>query len=270
MEKIRIGCETYTWAMSGDAYKNKLEHILGVMSRSGFKSIEPDTGFMKGFEDPVVFKEALQRHNMELSVLCHVEDWRNPKETDAEKRNVDKWIDFMKHFPEAILLLVQMPGKDREHLHERQQNLLTCVNGIAKRAADHGIVCSYHPNSPMGSIYRTQEDYKILLNGLDSNVIKYTPDVGHIAKGGMNPLEIIKEYRDIVNCVHYKDMFKNGHWAAMGAGIIDFEGITTYLKDSGFTGWIIVEDEADEAITDPDAVTAKDGIYIEEVLRPLL
>lgn len=270
MGKIRIGCETYTWAMSGDAYKNKLEHILGIMSKAGFKSIEPDTGFMNGFTDPQVFKEALERNNIELSVLCHVEDWRNPKETDEEKRNANQWIEFMKHFPEAILLLVQMPGQNREHLYERQQNLLTCVNEIATRAANEGIVCSYHPNSPMGSIYRTEEDYKILLNGLDSNVIKYTPDVGHMAKGGMDPLKVIKEYRDIVNCVHYKDMFDDGGWAAMGAGIIDFEGITTYLKDSGFEGWIIVEDEADEAITDPDGVTAKDGIYIEEVLRPLL
>lgn len=270
MGKIRIGCETYTWAMSGDAYKNKLEHILGVMSKSGFKSIEPDTGFMNGFTDPHVFKEALDRNNVELSVLCHVEDWLNPKETDEEKRNADQWIEFMKLFPEAILLLVQMPGQDREHLHERQQNLLTCVNEIGTRAAGEGIVCSYHPNSPMGSIYRTEEDYKILLNGLDSTVIKYTPDVGHMAKGGMDPLKVIKEYRDIVNCVHYKDMFDDGGWAAMGSGIIDFEGITNYLKDSGFEGWIIVEDEADEAITDPDGVTAKDGIYIEEVLRPLL
>ena len=146
MGKIRIGCETYTWAMSGDTYKNKLEHILGVMSKSGFKSIEPDTGFMNGFTDPHVFKEALERNNIELSVLCHVEDWLNPKETDEEKRNADQWIEFMKHFPEAILLLVQMPGQDREHLHERQQNLLTCVNEIATRAAGEGIVCSYHPN----------------------------------------------------------------------------------------------------------------------------
>lgn len=270
MGKISIGCETYTWAMSGDTYKNKLAHILGVMSKAGFKSIEPDTGFMNGFEDPAVFKEVLERNSIELSVLCHVEDWRNPMETDAERRNADQWIAFMSHFPEAILLLVQMPGEDRKQLHERQQNLLTCVNDIARRAADKGIVCSYHPNSPMGSIYRTEEDYKILLNGLDSDVIKYTPDVGHMAKGGMDPLKVIKEYRELVNCIHYKDMFEDGRWAAMGAGTIDFEEITKYLKNTGFEGWIIVEDEADEAITDPDGVTLKDGIYIEEVLRPLL
>ncbi len=270
MNKIKIGCETYTWAMSGEKYKDKLEHILQVTSKAGFASIEPDTGFMGGFTDPAVMKAALERNNTELSVLVHVEDWLNPQETDDERQRSDQWIDFMTHFPEAILLLVQMPGNDRDNLKERQQNLLTCVNQIATRASDKGIVCSYHPNSPMGSIYRTEEDYKILLNGLDSNVIKYTPDVGHMAKGGMDPLTIIQQYRELVNCVHYKDMYEDGTWAPMGDGIIDFVGITKYLKQTGFEGWIIVEDECDEAITDPDGVTMADGIYIKRVLEPLL
>ncbi|MGS0524431.1 hypothetical protein ACU8V7_03670 [Zobellia nedashkovskayae] len=89
MSKIKIGCETYTWAMSGEKYKNKLEHIIEVTSKAGFKGIEPDTGFMNGFANPKVFKETLDKNNIELSVLCHVEDWRNPKETDAEKRNAE-------------------------------------------------------------------------------------------------------------------------------------------------------------------------------------
>ncbi|MEO0332466.1 MAG: TIM barrel protein, partial [Bacteroidota bacterium] len=148
--------------------------------------------------------------------------------------------------------------------------LLTCVNEISQRATDQGIVCSYHPNSPAGSVYRTEEDYKILLNGLDGNVIKYTPDVGHMAKGGMDPLAIIKQYRELVNCVHYKDMFADGRWAPMGEGIIDFKSITQELIDTDFEGWIIVEDECDEAITDPDSVAMADGVYNEKVLIPML
>ncbi len=270
MEKIRIGCETYTWNMPGEQYKDKLEHILEVTSRAGFESIEPDTSFMGRFSDPALMQEVLHRYNLALSVLCLVEDWLNPKETETEKAHADQWIEYLRHFPETILLLVQMPGKDRDNLKERQKNLLKCVNTVAKRAADQGLVCSYHPNSPMGSIYRTEEDYKILLNGLDSQVIKYTPDVGHMAKGGMDPLTIIRQYRELVNCVHYKDMYEDGRWAPMGKGIIDFDGITRELKNTDFEGWIIVEDECDEAITDPDGVTLTDGIYIKNVLKPLL
>ena len=114
----------------------------------------------------------------------------------------------------------------------------------------------------MGSIYRTYEDYKILLNGLKSDWIGYTPDVGHIAKVDMDPLSIVKEYRSLVNLIHYKDMFADGSWAPTGQGIIDFKEITHYLIDTDFKGWVVMEDECDRAISDPDGVTLDDGIYI--------
>ena len=151
-----------------------------------------------------------------------------------------------------------------------KNNLLNCVNAIAERASAKGIECSYHPNSPLGSIYRTEEDYKILLDGLNSQYIGYTPDVGHIAKVDMDPLSIIKQYRDLINLVHYKDIYEDGQWAPTGKGVINFRDITNYLQESGYEGWIIMEDECDEAIEDPDGVTFHDGKYIESQLKPLI
>lgn len=270
MSKIKIGCETYTWQMPGEQYKGKMEHIMEITSKAGFQGIEPETSFIQHLSDPVLMQEALAQYNLELAVLCLVEDWRMPQETAQERAHADQWIDFLHHFPDTLFLLVQMPGKDRSELQVRQQNLLKCVNQIARRAADKGIECSYHPNSPAGSIYRTEEDYKILLNGLDASVIMYTPDVGHIAKGGMDPVAIIRQYRALVNCVHYKDMYQDGRWAPMGSGVIDFDTITTDLMTTDFEGWIIMEDECDQAITDPDSVTLADGVYMKKVLYPIL
>lgn len=268
MSKIKIGCETYTWQMPGEKYKGKLEHIMAIASQSGFQGIEPETSFIQHLSDPFLMEETLRKNNLELAVLVLVADWRMPQETEKERILADKWIDFLKHFPGTLLLLVQMPGKDRSELQTRQQNLLKCVNLVARRAAGKSIKCSYHPNSPGGSVFRTEEDYKILLEGLDTSVIKYTPDVGHIARGGMDPLRIIRQYRHLIDCVHFKDMFENGDWAPMGKGTINFEGITKELTQTGFEGWIIIEDECDEAITDPDGVVRSDGRFVREVLMP--
>lgn len=270
MANIKLGCETYTWQMPGEQYKGKLEHIMDICAQAGFAGIEPETSFNQHLSDPVLMKEALDKYGLELAVLCLVEDWLHPKETAAEYAHANQWIDFLGHFPDTLLLLVQMPGQDRSELETRQKNMLSCVNAIARRAADKNIACSYHPNSPEGSIFRIASDYEVLLNGLNAEVIGYTPDVGHIAKGGMEPLEIIKKYRSQVNCVHYKDMYKDGRWAATGAGAIDFKGITEYLVESQYEGWIIMEDECDEAITDPDGLTLRDSAYIKEVIQPLI
>ena len=270
MSNIKVACETYTWQMPGESYKGKLDHIMEIAKKARFAGIEPETSFFGNLSDPIKMKDTLQKHQLELAALCHVENWRHSKETMEERANAEQWIEFMSHFPETIYLLVQMPGNDRSDLKERQQNLLSCVNSIAERATDKGIVCSYHPNSPEGSVYRTQDDYEILLNGLNSDWIGYTPDVGHIAKVDMDPLSIIKEYTSLVNLIHYKDMFAGGRWAPTGEGVIDFPGITQYLIDTDYEGWIIVEDECDAAITDPDGVTLEDGKYIDAEIRPIL
>lgn len=270
MGKIKFGCETYTWQMPGEQYKGKLEHILDVCHQTGFEGVEPETSFLQHLSDPIKMKDALEKYSMKLAVLCVVEDWLMPSETDDERERADFWIEFTGHFPGTMLLLVQMPGKDRINLAERQQNLINCVNNIADRATDKGIACSYHPNSPPGSTCRIKSDYEIILEGLNTDRIGYCPDVGHLAMGGMDPLEIMREYRSLINLVHYKDIHDDNTWAATGDGRLDFVGYTEYLKDTGYEGWIIMEDECDRAIDDPDGVTYKDGEYIDKYLRKLV
>ncbi len=62
---------------------------------------------------------------------------------------------------------------------------------VAARAAQRGLQAAYHPNSRAGSVCRTHQDYDRMLNGLDPHVSKRVPDVGHLAKEGTDPLEII-------------------------------------------------------------------------------
>jgi len=270
MSKIKLACESYTWQMPGEQYKGKLEHIMDICAKSGFDGIEPETSFLQHLEDPFKMKDALAERGLELAVLCYVEDWLSPQETAEEYEQGDKWISFMKHFPEATLLTVQMPQDNRDNLELRQTNAIKCINDLCRRAADKGVKCSNHPNSPSGSIFRIASDYEVLLNGLDNEAVGYCPDIGHIAKGGMDPMYILKQYRELIDLVHYKDMFADGRWAATGDGDIDMVEITKYLVDTDYEGWIIMEDECDEAITNPDGLTLRDGKYIDTTLRPLL
>ena len=116
--------------MPGEQYKGKLEHIMEVCAKAGFSGIEPETSFLEHLEDPERMKEALAQWGLDLAVLCVVEDWLNPTETSEERERGDKWINLLSHFPDTILLPVQMPQNDRSNLKERQQNLLSCVNAF--------------------------------------------------------------------------------------------------------------------------------------------
>jgi len=277
MEKIRIGCEHYAWVMAGciepdEPYYDKIDHITGVIGQAGFEGFEPIDKFLYSFYDVDRLKECLDARGLKLASVALLDDWLSPKETDQERRDADKLIDLLATaFPETIMMLVQMPTtREEADLEERQDNLIRCVNTISKRAAEKGIACSYHPNSPSESIWRTADDYSRLLPMLDTEVVGWTPDVGHIGAGGMDPARLMREYRSLINHVHYKDMFEDYSWALMGEGVFDFKTITQDLVDTDYRGWIIVEDECQRAVDDPDGVTLECGAYAQKVLEPLI
>ena len=95
------------------------------------------------------------------------------------------------------------------------------------------------------------------------------PLQGHFQKSGDQCFQYLKEF-SVKNPADYSpgqeltvEMFKRGDR-------VDIVGTTNYLKETGYEGWIVMEDECDEAITDPDGLTLRDGIYIDQQIRPLL
>ncbi len=265
---IRFGCQTYSWQMSGDTYRGRIRHMAGVAAAAGFDGIEPEVVMLGQHCEPAAMTPILSETGLQLASIVLVEDWAEPGETGAERSNADHFIDYLRQFPAAVLVLCQLPGRDRDRLAERQRNLLACVNAIGQRAADQGVRCTFHPNSPAGSVFRTAADYEVLLGGL-AGTVGFTADVGHIASGGMDLLGTLRAYRDRLDHIHFKDIDSRGRWVATGTGIIDFPGLTSYLRDTSFAGWIVLEDESPDAERDPDEATHRNGRYVASRLRPL-
>ena len=168
--------------------------------------------------EPTALADVLAQHGLQLGAIAFVCDWAGEVESQAEREEAAHVISYIQAFPAAHLVLCQMPGKDRSDLRQRQKNLISCVNSVAARATDQGIACSFHPNSPAGSIFRTLEDYRILLDGLDSRIVGFAPDTGHIVKGGIDVIELLQAYASLIKHVHFKDITASGEWTAMGAG----------------------------------------------------
>ena len=285
MSKIKFGSEVYTWFMqgTGKGYDNKLDHMIKIAGQSGFTGIEPmillaskDLGcseyWLGDFKDPAKLKDALAEHGVELAGFALVCSWDAEDETADERAAADYAIETLtKHFPGAMLGTVPLPT-GRKNLQERRLNLVKNVNAVSRRAKDAGLVCSFHPNSPPPSLVRTQEDYDVVLSSLNPDVTGWTPDVGHIARGGMDVIATLDKWSHLVNHIHYKDFSGNGPepWSKMGTGKLDFHRITEWLTTHHYEGWIICEDEAHEAVDDPDGVTLQNGQWCKDNLFDLV
>lgn len=276
---IKFGSEVYTWFMDGygEGNDNKLPHMAKIIGEAGFAGIEPmvlepyDTYWLGDCKDPQRLKDALDAAGIELAALALICKWDEEEETESERIAADWTIETLKLFPGAALGTVPLPD-GRHNLQQRRVNLVNNVNRVSRRAAEAGLKCSFHPNSPPPSLVRTQDDYDVVLNSLDPNVTGWTPDVGHIARGGMDVIDTMTKWGHLVNHIHYKDFSGNGPepWSQMGSGKLDFHKITEWLTLRNYEGWIICEDEAEVAITDPDGVTLQNGQWCKENLYPMV
>lgn len=265
---LKIGCQTYTWQMSYEAYANQLNHILDVIAQAGYQGVEPEVCMLGPYRDnPQLLAADLKSRNLKLSALCLALPWENEQETPEEMAEADFVFDFLKYFPDTLLALVHLPGKDRSNLQQRQRNALSCINKVSRRASEKGIECAFHPNSPKGSVFRTKEDYDVMFEGLDTQYVGYIPDTGHIANGGMDPEEVIRENREIVKHVHFKDITENKEWTSMGNGIINHPAIIKFLDETQYSDWIMVEEESEEAERDPDRLTIQNGKYMDSIMN---
>jgi len=265
MNNIRFGNQTYTWQMNIQKYQGALPQIIEVTKRGNLAGIEPELCMLGDFwEKPWKLAEILTEHQLKLAALSLTCDWQEPDETDVELELANKTISMLvKYFPDTVLNLGQMAGKDRQHLAIRQKNAISCLNAVSKRATECGIVAVFHPNSATGSIFRIDADYDFMFEHIDCRTLGFAPDSGHIAKGGMDPVAVIKDHLSIIRHVHFKDMDSDGNWVKMGQGIIDFLGILEALKE--YSGWVMIEDESSEALIDPDQVAIDNGLYINKL-----
>lgn len=121
--------------------------------------------------------------------------------------------------------------------------------GIAKLAKQYGIGVGIHnhanPNSP--------SDYMEKLKNYDA-VIKLSPDTGHWARSGFDPVDGLKTTKGRIQSVHIKDLTgmkpagvqdssQKFHELPWGTGALNFAGQLLELRRQGFDGIVYLEYE---------------------------
>jgi inosose dehydratase len=268
---ISIGCHGSTWDLDYDRVSDRLDDILDVIAAAGLEGIDAQISLLGRYRDrPEQLKDALDRRGLRLAALTVPFTWPATVETDAERQLADSFIAYAQHFPGALLNIPPRTGPDRTDLADRQKAIMACANAVARRSADQGVVSSFHPSSPPTSYFRTEDDYRVMFDLIDTQYLGWTPDLGHVANGGMDAVDMVKRYRQFIRHVHIKDHGGPADpvWRKMGTGAVDFTAMAVFLRETGYEGWIMVEEETDQSSADPDSAVMEIGNYVAARLRP--
>lgn len=146
---------------------------------------------------------------------------------------------------------------DRPELDEDGwKTLFTNLDRIADTCKEKGVTACLHPH--WGTMVQNVDE---VLRVLDNSSVGLCLDTGHLTAGGADVVELVNKYANRVVIVHAKDVHKDmtdklltgelswsdgvkqGMFAPIGEGDIDFPTIVKTLDEAGFDGYYVLEQD---------------------------
>ncbi len=136
--------------------------------------------------------------------------------------------------------------------------VVECFKYADQIAADYGVMLLYEDHSKPGAW--DYSDFSLptpifleIVEKIKDTGIRINFDTGNTLVYGDDPLPVLEQIIDRVETIHAADTAVRGKLAPvlLGKGIVPFQDIFSYLKLSGFDGWICIEEASN---------TGEDGV----------
>jgi inosose dehydratase len=268
MKKLRVGCQTYTWEMLGARWKGSVDDILDIISAAGYEGVELTNTMMGGYYDrPDEFARALEKRKLAFPSFGFVpaHSFTDPAEMKKEIELARKGIDFVSRFPGCRLDLAGGSTKSRENIDRKFETMCGIYNEVAALAGGKNVPVDVHPHSHAGSVIEKADEYQRLMEATDPALVGWCPDSGHIVRGGLDLLGTLRKYKTRIRNFHFKDADAKGQWALLGKGVCDYAEVLRFLEEIGYRGWIIAEEESEEAERDQRGAVTKNREYLKSL-----
>lgn len=250
-KKIKFGHTAITWDVG------EIEQAIEAIAACGYWGTETFGWVLESWHNEKKdLKAVFDQHDLELTSLYVHTDMVNPANQKEDMDKVMEWVELYEPYNSPIVI-VGSKGIDRKSfsIKEHLPHMVETLNELAKRIEDRGKICCFHPHT--GTAVETEEEIRRIMEAVDSKVVKFAPDSGQIGKGGSDPLQIIKDYHEMLGMVHLKDYIggpiefneegkeidKTGFlgYTPLGEGALDIEGIVKYLEEIDYDGYASVE-----------------------------
>jgi inosose dehydratase len=258
---IKIAGAPISWGVCevpGWGYQLTPDRVLSEMRGAGLSATElgPD-GFLP--TNAAELRDVLRANELEcvggfVPVVLHVADHDPAAELAGP-------LDALVAAGAGVVVLAAATGTDgydsRPVLRDGQwATLLANLDRLAGIVAARGLLAVLHPH--VGTVVETRSDVDRVLAG---SSIPLCLDTGHLLIGGTDPLELAKAVPNRIAHTHLKDVdaalaakvqsgeltytdaVKAGMYTPLGTGDVDIAGIVSVLRDNGFDGWFVLEQD---------------------------
>lgn len=250
------------FATSGFIWQENIEEGIRTTARFGFHGIEPfRQHILKYLDKPQALKSLLDAAGISL-VTCSNGGGMTVDFIDPAKvpQTIEEHVRFARDFIAPFgcrhfkINLGRRPANATTD--EQLKTMAGALNELGKQTAKLGFRLAPHPH--IWSPLERERELKRVLELTDPELVYLVTDTAHLTLGGMDPVQIVKDYFSRIAAIHFKDteakyrgyqgptptqeehrkvnLYKN-----LGAGGVDFPAIFQILRVRNYQGWITLD-----------------------------
>ncbi|HEX2918619.1 MAG TPA: sugar phosphate isomerase/epimerase family protein [Edaphobacter sp.] len=250
---IHVGHTGITWR------NTEVDQAIESISSLGFYGFETFGDVLAKAEDRGGLKAVLDKNHIPLiSGYCTINLTDSTKRKDEMTKAV-QWCGLIKKAGGRIFVVGpnQVPRQTYDFAANKS-NIVSTLNELAKTVSDQGLTPVMHQHT--GTCIESRDETYAVLDAVDTNYLKFGPDVGQLMKGGQDPLKVVKDFLPLVQHMHLKDFNgKDDHllgYCPLGQGKVDVPGILDVMEGRKISGMVMVE--LDNDFKDPSPVPPAD------------
>lgn len=277
--ELNIGNHPCSWGVDyADCPTNPpWDEVLRCIAESGYQGSELGP---VGYYKPERLGGLLKQHDLHITAGNIFEKLHEPAEVPAILKKVHQSCTILKEHGAKFFVIVphvapeRIPttgrSADAPRLSDSQwKQFMDAICQVAEVCKSYGIICTLHPHA--GCWIEYEDEVERAMSDLPADLVGLCLDSGHFTYAGMDPVEKYKKYAARVPYMHFKDIngavlqklrsekrgfwdgIKEGVFCPLGKGLVNFPALLRAMKAHGFSGWVTVEQDADNSISDVQA-----------------
>ena len=237
--RLKIGHTGITWGFKPEDAAQAI-HDVGSLAFQGYESFGE---VIEAWEAKGGIKRLLDEAGVPLiSAYCNV-NLTDPTKRKDDTDKIVRWAKLIKQCG-GVTAVVGPNGVRRStyDFKAAKADIVTSLNEMCKAVAGVGITPALHQHT--GTCVESRDEVYAVLEAVDTKYVKFGPDVGQLAKGGADPVKIVKDFLPLIRHVHLKDWNGGPHWTEycpLGQGKVDLRAVMDLLEQQPELKIVMVE-----------------------------
>lgn len=232
-KQLRIGCTSLVWNTFPRSPET-LEAAVRDMSELGYKGFETFGEVIEDWDKKGTLEKLIAQYKIPLISAYSTLNVIDPAVRKNEIATIVRWGKILQKYG-ANFMVIAVGGAKREGyaFAAHRANIVASLNDYGKAMADLGLGSGLHQhtNTPI----ETRDEVYAVMEGVDTRVFKFAPDVGQLQKGGADAAKVVKDFASITVHMHLKDFVNGPHmggYSPLGLGMVDLKSILETMEQA--------------------------------------